>query len=137
MGKFISDDSFYGFEKSKLREDLYGKLKAKTFVETKEFEKCWKVLKLTEQDLADLQTTIINLKDTATPLGSGVNKIRFAPETYNKGKNNSIRVIYVDVMVDEYIYLISAFSKSDEANITENEEKEIRETATKLTGGLK
>ena len=120
-----------------IREDLYGTLKAKTFVETAEFEACWKALKLTEQDLADLQNTIIKLRDTAASLGSGVHKIRFAPKNYSKGKSNSIRVIYVDVVVDEYIYLVSAFSKTDEANITKNEELEIREAATRLIGGIK
>lgn len=135
MNCFIPDDNFY-YSKP-LKEDLYGKIKAKTFVETKEFKNCWKILKLTEQDLADLQTDIITTGDTATPLGSDVWKIRFAPRNYSKGKSNSVRVIYVDVIIDEYIYLLSAFSKADEANITENEEKEIRKSADKLAGGLK
>lgn len=135
MNKFIPDDDFY-YSKT-IKEDLYGKLKAKTFVETKEFKNCWKFLKLTEQDLQDLQTTIITTKDTAIPLGNNVWKIKFAPQNYSKGKSNSIRAIYVDIITDEYIYLLSAFSKTDEANITEDEEKEIRKSANKLIGGLK
>ena len=121
----------------KLKEDLFGRVKAKTFVETPEFIKCWKELKLTEQDLDKLKELILSGSGSPVDLGSSTYKIRFAPENYSKGKSNAIRTIYVNALVDNYIYLISAFSKTDEDNISEHEENQIRKLAKNLIGSLK
>ena len=54
----------------------------------------------------------------------GLRKIRWKKE--NKGKSGGIRVLYVDFLYFEKIYLISVYSKSEKANINNSEKKEIK-----------
>ena len=42
----------------------------------------------------------------------------------NKGKSGSIRVLYVDLVIHEKIYLITAYTKNQKDNLS-NEEKSI------------
>lgn len=49
----------------------------------------------------------------------GVRKVRFAVE--NKGKSGSIRVIYVDFVIFEKIYLITAYPKNERDNLSKEE----------------
>ena len=52
----------------------------------------------------------------------GIRKVRFALE--NRGKSGSVRVCYTDFEEYEVTYLIMAFTKSDQENLT-NEEKNV------------
>lgn len=49
-------------------------------------------------------------------------KIRYA--IGNKGKSGSIRVLYVDLVIHEKVYLITAYTKNQKDNLS-NEEKAI------------
>lgn len=98
---------------------------SREFIELPEFRKLWAKLNLTDEDLRELQSLIID-GHSAIPLGSNVYKIRYSSKKLNKGKDTSNRVIYIDFIIDSKVYLITVFSKSDEANITNTELDSIR-----------
>ena len=110
-----------------IQEDL-----DRSFVELPAFEKCWKRLGLTDQDLFDLQDQILKYPDLATPLGNNVYKMRFSPRSLQKGKDTSNRVIYIDLVRDSKIYLVFAFSKADEANITDSQLSSFKRIADEV-----
>ena len=97
-----------------------------SFVELEGFKRDWKDLGLNDDDLRDLQNLIINNPSSSIPLGSNVYKIRFSPERLNRGKDTANRVIYIEVIKSNVIYLATAFSKSEEANISKIEEDNLR-----------
>lgn len=104
---------------------------SREFIELPEFRKLWAKLNLTDEDLRELQSLIID-GHSAIPLGSNVYKIRYSSKKLNKGKDTSNRVIYIDFIIDSKVYLITVFSKSDEANITNTELDSIRNLSKEL-----
>lgn len=121
--------SYYRGEK---KTEFLGEGLGRTFVELPSFKTSWKNLGLTDEDLRELQNLILTNPSLGIPLGSNVYKIRFSPESLNRGKDTSNRVIYIDVVKDSQIYLVIAFSKSDESNITKEELERIREISKEL-----
>lgn len=110
-----------------LTEDLN-----RSFVELESFKKSWRELGLSEDDLKELQNLILTYPEVAIPLGSNVFKVRFSPSSLNKGKDTSTRVIYIDIIKDSLIYLVTAFSKSNEKNISSKELRAIKDIAKEL-----
>lgn len=96
------------------------------FVRTPEFEKCWKKLGLTEDDMVFIERFLcVNPQIGPVVPGTGaLRKIRWALP--NRGKQGSIRIVYVDFVLYEKIYLISAYAKNEKDNLTKEERNEIR-----------
>ncbi|MCR4288924.1 MAG: type II toxin-antitoxin system RelE/ParE family toxin [Candidatus Scalindua sp.] len=96
------------------------------FIETKEFEKKWKRLKLGEEDLRKLQLFLLNNPDAAPILQGtgGVRKIRWS--LGNAGKSGGVRVLYIDFNVDEQIYLLTVFSKNEKIDLSQSERNAIK-----------
>lgn len=93
----------------------------RTFIRLPSFEKAWKALGLGEDEYAELEKMLLlNPKAGTVIEGSGgVRKLRFALP--GKGKSGGARVIYVDVIVDETIYMIYAYPKSTKENLSKSE----------------
>lgn len=102
------------------------------FVELPQFRKSWKELGFGDEELFELQSQILGDKEHKNNLGMGLKKIRFKPSYVNTGKNTQVRVVYVDVVVTEQIYLIECFHKNDQENLTDNQEKSIRKTTEEI-----
>lgn len=102
----------------------------RTFIEVPLFTKRWHEIGLTDEDLQKLQ--IILLKDPESgPViegTGGIRKVRFPLK--NKGKSGSVRVCYTDFAEYEITYLITAFTKKEQENLT-NEEKKILQKLVK------
>ena len=107
------------------------------FIMLPEFEKQWKNLNLTDEDLKGLKSELLfDPQIGAVMRGTnGVRKIRFAFD--NRGKSGSIRVIYVDFAVYEKIYLITAYPKSEKDNLTKAERNIIKTMIETLEASLK
>ena len=92
---------------------------------TEEFDKQWSSLNLDDEDLRELQEQILidPQKGNVVPGTGGLRKIRF--QYHKKGKRGGIRVLYVDIVVVEKIYLITAYSKGDIENVNEAQKKQI------------
>jgi len=107
------------------------------FIRMLEFEKCWKNIGLTEDDIAELENFLcINPQSGDIMEGTGgLRKLRWALP--NRGKKGSIRVVYVDFVYYERIYLISAYPKKEKDNLTKEERNEIKKIIKLLEDGLR
>jgi hypothetical protein len=107
------------------------------FVRTPEFEKCWKSLGLTEDDIVTLEEFLC-----ANPQAGGVmegtgglRKLRWALP--HRGKSGGIRVVYVDFMSYEKLYLISAYPKNEKENLIKEDRNEIKKFIKRLEEELR
>ncbi len=109
----------------------------RTFIMTKEFDKNWKAMNLTDADLKALQEDlIINPARGDLMQGTGgLRKLRIAFE--GKGKSGSGRVCYVDFAVFDKIYLITAYPKSEKDNLSKSERNAIANMIAQLEKSLK
>lgn len=104
----------------------------RTFIMTPEFDRCWKNLGLTDDHLKELQEMILlNPQAGRVIQGTGgLRKLRFALE--NKGKSGSVRVLYVDLVVHDKVYLITAYPKNEKDNLNDNEKAEVKKLIMQL-----
>ena len=104
----------------------------RTFIEVPIFSKRWKEIGLGEDELLHLQ--IMLLKDPQSgPVmegTGGIRKVRFPLE--NKGKSGSVRVCYTDFEEYEVIYLITAFTKDEQQNLTKDEKNALKKLVKAL-----
>ncbi|MCI9506050.1 MAG: type II toxin-antitoxin system RelE/ParE family toxin [Oscillospiraceae bacterium] len=93
----------------------------RTFIRLASFLKSWQALGLGEDAYATLEDMLLlNPQVGAVIEGSGgIRKVRFALP--GKGKSGSVRVIYVDIVVDETIYMLYAYPKSVKENLSKAE----------------
>ena len=109
----------------------------RAFIMTQEFDKNWKAMGLTDDDLKALQEELI-LNPTKGDLmqgTGGLRKLRFAFE--GRGKSGSSRVCYVDFAVYEKIYLITAYPKNEKENLSKAERNAIAAVIRQLEDSLK
>ena len=96
------------------------------FVYTEPFRKCWKAMGLTEDTLKKLEEILLEnpkLGDVIEGTG-GARKIRIQIE--NRGKSSGGRVIYVDVFEKDKLYLLLAYPKSVQDDLTPDQKKQVR-----------
>ncbi len=99
---------------------------SRIFVELPSFMARWKSLGLDDADLLRLEIELLNNPKVGAVLQGtgGVRKVRFAFE--DRGKSGSIRVIYIDFEIYEKIFLLTAYAKADQANLTKQERNDLR-----------
>lgn len=96
----------------------------RTFIEVPLFTKRWMEIRLTDLDLLQLQIMLLKDPESGPVIEGtgGIRKVRFPLE--NRGKSGSVRVCYTDFAEYEVTYLITAFTKKEQENLT-NEEKTV------------
>lgn len=97
------------------------------FVLTAGFERSWERMGLGDEELQELQNLLLldtNVGDVIPGL-AGERKVRI-PMT-GRGKSGGGRVIYVDVVVREQIYLLLAYPKNVQTDMTPEQKKIIRQ----------
>lgn len=107
------------------------------FIELPSFRARWKDLGLNDDDLRRLQIELTcdpKVGDVMQGTG-GVRKMRFAFE--HQGKSGGVRVIYIDFEVYEEIYLITAYTKNEQANLTKEERNGLKRLVEILEKELK
>lgn len=99
---------------------------SRLFVELPSFMARWKSLGLNDADLLRLEIELLNNPKVGAVLQGtgGVRKVRFAFE--DRGKSGSVRVIYIDFEIYEKIFLLTAYAKADQANLTKQERNDLR-----------
>lgn len=107
------------------------------FIMLPEFEKRWEQIGLTDSDLKRLQAELLfTSQDNPVMQGTGgLRKVRFALE--NRGKSGSVRVVYVDFVIYETIYLITAYTKNEKDNLSKAERNAIKSVIGELEKQLK
>ena len=101
------------------------------FIMTPEFDRIWSRLGLNDDDLKELQEQILmNPQIGAVIRGTGgLRKMRFALQS---GKSGGVRVLYVDLVIQKEVYLISVYPKSNKVSLTSAEKNEIKKVISEL-----
>ncbi len=96
----------------------------RTFIEVPIFTRRWKEIGLGDEELQTLQIMLLKDPESGPVLEGtgGIRKVRFPLE--NRGKSGSVRVCYTDFAEYEVTYLITAFEKKEQENLS-NEEKVV------------
>jgi len=93
------------------------------FIRTKVFEEDWKDAGLNDDNLLELESQLLENPQAGVviPHLSGGRKIRFAAS--GRGKSGGVRVVYVDVIIREHIYLLLAYPKNVQVNLTSEQKR--------------
>ena len=107
-------------------------LKIRKFVHGELFEKQWKDLGLTDENLRELQSILLE-NPKAGPVMSGTGRLRKIRYSYgNRGKSHCARVCYVDFEINGIIFLIMVFAKNEMENLSSAEKNNIKALIDKL-----
>jgi hypothetical protein len=96
------------------------------FIYTEPFRRCWKAMGLQDRDLLILEEALLKnpqIGDVIEGTG-GARKMRIQLE--GRGKSGGGRVIYLDVFEQENLYLLFAYPKSVQTDLTSDQKKAIR-----------
>jgi hypothetical protein len=98
------------------------------FIILPEFDRKWSEIGFCDKELAELEYQLcLNPQLGNMMRGTGgLRKMRFAFE--GRGKSGSTRVVYVDVdfAFSKKVYLISAFTKAEKANLSDAEKNIVK-----------
>ena len=106
------------------------------FVMMPVFDKQWREMGLDDNDLQCLQAQLLENPQIGNAIkGTGkLRKMRFALP--GRGKSGSSRVLYVDFVLAETIYLIFAYPKNEKDNLTDSECNNIKKLIDKIEESL-
>ena len=96
------------------------------FVYTEPFRRCWKAMGLSEADLVLSEQALLEdpqMGDVIEGTG-GARKMRIKLE--GRGKSGGGRVIYLDVFEKEHLYLLFAYPKNVQEDLTSEQKKAIQ-----------
>ena len=104
----------------------------RTFIEVPIFTERWKEIGLGDDELKLLQIMLLKNPESGKIMEGtgGIRKVRFPLE--NRGKSGSVRVFYTDFTEYEVIYLITAFEKKEQENLTMEEKNAIKKLVKAL-----
>ncbi len=104
----------------------------RTFVEIPLFSKRWTEIGLDEDDLLALQIMLLKDPESGSVMEGtgGIRKVRFPLK--NRGKSGSVRVCYADFEEFEVTYLITAFTKAERVNLTQEEKNVLKKLVKSL-----
>ena len=95
------------------------------FIYTEPFRRCWKAMGLIDKDLPILENALLenpHIGDVIEGTG-GARKMRIQLD--GRGKSGGGRVIYLDVFEKEHLYLLFAYPKNVQENLTSDQKKAI------------
>ena len=98
----------------------------RVFVRLPEFEKQCKRIGLNEDDINEIETTLLDnpgIGDLIRGAG-GLRKARIALP--NRGKSGGARVIYIDYASYEKTYFITVYAKSETDDLSQAERNELK-----------
>ena len=100
------------------------------------FDSQWDDMELNDEDRRKLENEIANNPSIGKVMRGtgGLRKMRFALE--GRGKSGGARVLYVDFVVYERIYLVYAYPKNEKEDITSEERAEFRKMIEKVERDL-
>jgi hypothetical protein len=111
---------------------MFDKEMTRTFIQTQEFSQQWRALGFDDEDLRHLELMIMQNPEVGVVMQGtgGLRKMRFAYE--GRGKSGSVRVCYVDFVSLDTVYLVTAFSKNQQANLSKAERNNVKKVIETL-----
>ena len=105
------------------------------FVYTEPFRNCWKAMGLSDDDLLSLEKLLLDnpRKGDVIEGTGGARKLRIQLND-NRGKSGGGRVIYLDVFETERLYLLFAYPKNVQENLTSEQKKAIAAMISRIKG---
>ena len=95
------------------------------FVRTSFFERCWADLGLDEEDYRELEAILLQ-NPSAGAVISGLNGCRkLRIQLPGRGKSGGARVIYVDIVIKEKLFLLLAYPKNVQENLTPEQKRNL------------
>lgn len=91
----------------------------------KEIKRLGKKYNSLKSDLLKLKNELIINPEAGTSLGNDCFKVRMAIKSKNKGKSGGARIITYLKIVEETIYLLTIFDKSEKSDISDSEIKAL------------
>lgn len=109
---------------------------SRMFVETEDFTQSWESFGLKDEHLRVLENDILSNPEQGDLIkgSGGARKIRVQIDN-NKGKSGGARVVYVDFIKIDRIYLLAAYPKSEKETLTDNEIASIKKLVKSLKDG--
>ena len=95
------------------------------FIRTAPFERSWTAAGLDDSDLRDLENMLLVDPESGAviPGLNGCRKMRV--QLPGRGKSGGARVIYVDIVVKEKIFLLFAYPKNVQENLTPDQKRNL------------
>ena len=112
----------------------------RAFTYSKEFDKKWfKDLELTDDILSVLEQYLLKNPDAGKIIKGtgGLRKLRWALPDNDKGKSGGVRVLYVDFVSYERIFMIDVYGKNAKENITDAEKEAFKKLIKTITENLR
>jgi len=105
------------------------------FVRTIPFERSWVAAGLDDNDLRELEDVLLRDPGAGAviPGLNGCRKLRV--QLPGRGKSGGARVIYVDVVVKERIFLLLAYPKNVQANLTPEQKRVLSRLVAEVKEG--
>lgn len=96
------------------------------FIFTQTFRNSWKAMGLGDGDLKQLEEILLENPQMGTVIQGtgGARKMRI--QLYGKGKSGGGRVIYLDVFEKEKLYLLFAYPKNVQEDLTPEQKQAIK-----------
>lgn len=94
-------------------------------LQLKTFKKDAKHLRLTEQDITELEQQLKSRAPKAH-LGNSIFKFEWYPSRYKEGKKEA-RVIYVEITTDKIAWLVNIYKKNEKSDLTPAEIKALKQ----------
>lgn len=106
----------------------------RAFVLTPSFERAWAEMGLGDSELARLQSLLLMDPEAGDVIQGtgGARKVRIPLE--GRGKPGGGRVIYVDVVIREQIYLLMAYPKNVQTDLSQDQKKMMRKLIEIIKG---
>lgn len=111
-----------------LDEALQPVQRGSTIIETKRFTKEFRKLGLDDDDLLDLEESIMTYPPEAS-LGSNVYKFRWSPKKWGQGQSNGARLIYIYLLQNKKVYLMKIYKHNQQDNLSDKELESFRKSA--------
>lgn len=96
------------------------------FIFTQPFRNCWKAMGLNDDDLKQLEEVLLENPQLGSVIQGtgGARKMRI--QLFGRGKSGGGRVIYIDIFEKEKIYLLFAYPKNVQEDLTESQKQAIK-----------
>jgi len=91
------------------------------FIMTPVFDKNWKSLRLTDDDLKAIQEYLLKNPGAGDMISGTGGLIKLRWSMFDKGKSGGVRTLYVDFMKQEKTIFVNCYGKSQKDSISDAE----------------